>query len=66
METVLRRIIESLSISASAACTSFSFASWLVITSHEAKERDVQDALAEIDKLSMIRRKTVSIRMERG
>ena len=38
----------------------------VVITSHEAKEKDVQEALAEIDKLSMIRRKTVSIRMERG
>ncbi len=38
----------------------------VVIMSHEAKERDVQGALAEIDKLSIIRRKTVSIRMERG
>ena len=38
----------------------------VVITSHEAKERDVQAALADIDRLPIIRRKTVSIRMERG
>ena len=38
----------------------------VVIMSHEAKERDVQDALTEINKLSIVRRKTVSIRMERG
>jgi len=38
----------------------------VVIMSHEAKERDVQDALAEIDRLSIVRRKTVSLRMERG
>lgn len=38
----------------------------LVIMTHESKEKDVQQALSEIDRLSIIRRKSVSIRMERG
>ena len=38
----------------------------VVMMSHEARERDVQDALAEIDRMPVIRRKSVSIRMERG
>jgi homoserine dehydrogenase len=38
----------------------------VVMMSHEARERDVQAALAEIDRLPIIRRKSVFIRMERG
>ena len=38
----------------------------VVMMTHDARERDVQEALAEIDRLAMIRRKSVSIRMERG
>ncbi len=38
----------------------------VVIVTHDAKEKDVQQALSEIDRLSIIRRKSVSIRMERG
>ena len=38
----------------------------VVMMTHDAKEKDVQAALADIDKMSMVRRKSVSIRMERG
>lgn len=38
----------------------------VVIMTHDAKEKDVQEAFAEIDRLSVIRRKSVLIRMERG
>ncbi len=38
----------------------------LVMMTHDARERDVQEALAEIDRLPVVRRKSVSIRMERG
>ncbi len=38
----------------------------LVMMTHECKERNVQEALAEIDRLSVVRRKSVFIRMERG
>ncbi len=38
----------------------------VVMLTHDAKERNVQDALSEIDRLSLIRRKTVCIRVERG
>jgi homoserine dehydrogenase len=38
----------------------------VVIMTHEARERDVQEALAEIDRLHVIRRKSVRIRIERG
>jgi len=38
----------------------------VIMMTHEAKERDVQEAMAEIDRMSLIRRKSVSIRMERG
>ncbi|MBI4314032.1 MAG: homoserine dehydrogenase [Candidatus Omnitrophica bacterium] len=38
----------------------------LIMVTHEARERQVQAALAEIDRLSIIRRKTVAIRIERG
>ncbi|MBI3615330.1 MAG: homoserine dehydrogenase [Candidatus Omnitrophica bacterium] len=38
----------------------------VVMMTHDAKERDVEEALAEIDRLPAVRRKSVSIRMERG
>lgn len=38
----------------------------VIMMTHDARERDVQAALDEIDRLSIIRRKSVSIRMERG
>ena len=38
----------------------------VVMMTHDARERDVQEALAEIDRLPVVRRKSVSIRMERG
>lgn len=38
----------------------------VVIMTHDAKERDVQGAMDEIDRMSMVRRKTVVLRMERG
>lgn len=38
----------------------------VVMMSHEARERDVQAAMAEIDRLRAVRRKSVWIRMERG
>jgi homoserine dehydrogenase len=37
----------------------------VIILTHDAREKDVQDALAEIDRMSLIRRKTVCIRVER-
>ena len=38
----------------------------VVMVTHDAREKDVQGALADIDRLPSIRRKSVSIRMERG
>ncbi len=38
----------------------------VVMMTHEAREKDVENALAEINRLSAVRRKSVSIRMERG
>jgi len=38
----------------------------VIMVTHDARERDVQKALAEIDRMSLIRRTSVSIRMERG
>ncbi|MBI3333397.1 MAG: homoserine dehydrogenase [Candidatus Omnitrophica bacterium] len=38
----------------------------VVMMTHDARERDVEEALGEIDRLPAIRRKSVSIRMERG
>ena len=38
----------------------------VVMMTHDARERDVQEALREIDRLPAVRRKSVSIRMERG
>ncbi|MBI1952541.1 MAG: homoserine dehydrogenase [Candidatus Omnitrophica bacterium] len=38
----------------------------VVMMTHEAKERDVEEALAEIDRMGVIRRKSVCIRVERG
>ncbi len=38
----------------------------VIMTTHDAREKDVQEALAEIDRLSIIRRKSVSLRMERA
>jgi homoserine dehydrogenase len=38
----------------------------VVMMTHECRERDVQAALAEIDRLPVVRRKSVLIRMERG
>jgi homoserine dehydrogenase len=38
----------------------------VVMMTHDARERDVQEALAEIDRLATVRRKSVFVRMERG
>ena len=38
----------------------------LIMVTHEARERDVQEALRLIDRLSVIRRRTMAIRIERG
>ena len=38
----------------------------VIMMTHDAKEKDVQAALDDIDRLSIVRRKSVSIRMERG
>ncbi len=38
----------------------------VVMMTHDAKEKDVIKALAEIDRLPAVRRKSVSIRIERG
>ncbi len=38
----------------------------VVMMSHEARERDVEAAMAEIDRLRAVRRRSVWIRMERG
>ena len=38
----------------------------LIMVTHEARERDVQEALALIDQLAIIRRRTMAIRIERG
>ncbi len=38
----------------------------LVMITHEAKERNVQKALAAIDRMAVVRNKTMVIRMERG
>ena len=38
----------------------------LIIVTHEARERDVQASLQLIDRLSVVRRRTVAIRIERG
>ncbi|MBI3318632.1 MAG: homoserine dehydrogenase [Candidatus Omnitrophica bacterium] len=38
----------------------------VVMMTHDAKERDVEAAFDEIDRLSTVRRKSVFIRMERG
>jgi len=37
----------------------------VVMLTHDAREKDVQEALTDIDRLSLIRRKTVCIRVER-
>jgi homoserine dehydrogenase len=37
----------------------------VVMMTHEAKEKNMRQALDEIDRLSAIRRKTVAIRVER-
>ncbi|MCM8794769.1 MAG: homoserine dehydrogenase [Candidatus Omnitrophica bacterium] len=38
----------------------------VIMLTHEARERDVHEAMKEIDKMSLIRRKSVCIRVERG
>ncbi len=38
----------------------------VVMMTHDARERNVERALKQIDSLSVVRRKSVSIRMERG
>ena len=38
----------------------------LIMVTHEARERDVQEALHLMDRLSVIRRRTMAIRIERG
>ena len=38
----------------------------LIIVTHEARERDVEAALQRIDRFSVVRRRTVAIRIERG
>ncbi|MBI4227548.1 MAG: ACT domain-containing protein, partial [Candidatus Omnitrophica bacterium] len=38
----------------------------LIMVTHEARERDVQEALALIDRMAVIRRRTVAIRIERA
>ena len=38
----------------------------VIITTHEAKEREMRKALSEIDKLSVVGEKTLALRMEKG
>ncbi|OGF53241.1 MAG: homoserine dehydrogenase, partial [Candidatus Firestonebacteria bacterium RifOxyC12_full_39_7] len=38
----------------------------VIITTHEAKEKEMRKALAEIDKLSATKEKTLALRMEKG
>ncbi len=38
----------------------------VVMMTHDARERDVQNAMDEVDRMSVVRRKTVVLRMERA